>query len=231
MERKTLTERLGRLVSKKGSVMFIVIVMMSVMIILATAVYYTVPSSRANVVMVYSDTQAYEAAINVLDMFENVIFYQDGNGSSYEGLYAKMLALDPSDAPLTTTFNLPGAGDVEVEIYAITPDGGSVDSKELVIKSTVTYNGKQISASRTFRADVKTESGKGFMKVFATTGLNSAPIRLSTVAVTSDLHFSDGAVIDTTGWPTPLFGKISGEGNLEMAGASNLNIKKRRYSG
>ncbi|MCL1881907.1 MAG: hypothetical protein FWF76_06990 [Oscillospiraceae bacterium] len=69
-----LEERLARLKSKRGSILFIVLVIMSFMVILSTAMYYTVMSNRQAVVMSYRDTQAFQTANDVLSVVQSFLF-------------------------------------------------------------------------------------------------------------------------------------------------------------
>lgn len=57
--------KFSNLKSKRGSVLFIVLLVMSVLIILATAVYFTVAGQREQVVAEYSGEQAYQTALSV----------------------------------------------------------------------------------------------------------------------------------------------------------------------
>jgi hypothetical protein len=65
-----MKELVKRMVSKRGSVLFIVLVIMSFMVILASAVFYTVSSGRQGVVMEYYDAQAFQTANDLLAVME-----------------------------------------------------------------------------------------------------------------------------------------------------------------
>ena len=62
-----------RLKSGKGSVLFFIIAIMSIMIILASAVYYSVTSSRKQVELRYEGEQAYQSALSLNDIITNYI--------------------------------------------------------------------------------------------------------------------------------------------------------------
>ena len=64
---------MSRVSSKRGSVLFIVLVIMSFMIILASAVYYAVQNGRQSVVMDYSDQQAFQTANDVLNAMDRYL--------------------------------------------------------------------------------------------------------------------------------------------------------------
>ena len=86
-----------RLLSKQGSVLFIVLVIMSFMIILASGVYYAVMNGRQTVVMDYSDYQAFQTANDVLatmeQHFSNMIFTgvtgDDGTNDLQRAIFQK----------------------------------------------------------------------------------------------------------------------------------------------
>lgn len=144
MKGKTLIGRINRLKARNGSVLFIVLVMMSVMIILASAVYYTVSSNTGQVVMEYSEMQGYETAVSMLDLFDSVL-------------------LSPSDTTLKNRIgNLGVGGLMTADINRSTQEtiGGIGDRINLrvvkmpgdvaVVRTTVFYNGKQVSATREY---------------------------------------------------------------------------------
>ena len=57
-----------RLKSGRGSVLFFIIAIMSVMIVLASAVYYSAVSARKQVEIRYGDEQSYQSAISLNDI-------------------------------------------------------------------------------------------------------------------------------------------------------------------
>ncbi|MCL1788897.1 MAG: hypothetical protein FWG33_00905 [Oscillospiraceae bacterium] len=71
-----------RMLSKRGSVLFIVLVIMSFMVVLASAVYYAVQNGRQNVVMDYSDSQAFQTANDVLTAMDKFLIAYDPTTST-----------------------------------------------------------------------------------------------------------------------------------------------------
>jgi hypothetical protein len=66
----------GRVSSKQGSVLFIVLVVMAFLVMVSTAVFYTVSAGRQNVVMTYNDMQAFQTANDVLESIEMFLLNQ-----------------------------------------------------------------------------------------------------------------------------------------------------------
>ncbi|MCL1832249.1 MAG: pilus assembly PilX N-terminal domain-containing protein [Oscillospiraceae bacterium] len=69
----------ARAKSKRGSVLFVVLVIMAFMLIVTTAVYYTVMNNRQAVVMNYRDMQAYQTANDVLNTVDNYLLNISGD--------------------------------------------------------------------------------------------------------------------------------------------------------
>ena len=57
-----------RLKGGKGSVLFFIIAIMTVMIVLASAVYYSTISARAQVEIKYGNEQSYQSAVSLNDL-------------------------------------------------------------------------------------------------------------------------------------------------------------------
>lgn len=62
-----------RLKGGKGSVLFFIIAIMSVMIVLASAVYYSTVSARKQVEIEYGDEQSYQSAIALNNIISDYI--------------------------------------------------------------------------------------------------------------------------------------------------------------
>ncbi|MCL2036490.1 MAG: hypothetical protein FWG83_03785 [Oscillospiraceae bacterium] len=82
-----------RLLSKQGSVLFIVLVIMSFLIIVASSVFYTVSASRESVVMEYNDIQAFQTANDMLGVVNEYLVRNPANGNAQE-LTAAIAGLD-----------------------------------------------------------------------------------------------------------------------------------------
>lgn len=77
-----ILNKLYRLKRKKGAVLFVVIAMMTLLVIMATAAYYTARSSHKTVINNYDFSQLYLSAVSVSDMMVGAITNEAVDGSS-----------------------------------------------------------------------------------------------------------------------------------------------------
>jgi len=204
----------AKLTSKRGSVLFVVLVMMSIMIILASAVYYTVMSNKADVVVEYSGAQGYTTALNTLDLFDYAL---SDNPALSPDLFKKISELTPADPPMKTTISqstgtmLGGvaggvADNIEVEIYAATND-------QIVVRATTTYNGVPVTTTRDYIRKKLTASR--FKPFTSTKGTGD----IKTPLVYSDVHFENTAslTIPDEGTAIEFYGDISSSDDLTLS--------------
>lgn len=85
--------KFSNLKSKRGSVLFIVLLVMSVLIVLAAAVYYTVNSNYQHIVSDYEEKQSYQTALSVNNVIDSYI--SNNMGSAF---VEKMIDLNVGDA-------------------------------------------------------------------------------------------------------------------------------------
>ena len=78
-----MKKSIKRLKQNKGSVLFLVLAVMTILIIAASAVYYMVMSNRGSVQTRYDDEQAYQTALSVSNgVSEYIDAYLSGISSS-----------------------------------------------------------------------------------------------------------------------------------------------------
>ncbi len=85
--------KFSNLKSKRGSVLFIVLLVMSVLIVLAAAVYYTVNNNYQHIVSDYEEKQSYQTALSVNNVIDSYI--SNNMGSAF---VEKMIDLNVGDA-------------------------------------------------------------------------------------------------------------------------------------
>ena len=125
-------ERLGK---SKGSVLFFVLAIMSVMIVMASAVYYAVASARQEVEAKYSSEHAYQSAISINDMVSDYIAADPNNK-----FISAAIGLAEGESIKTNITDLPaGTGNVSVTITKIS---GGADSAILSITTESVVNGE-----------------------------------------------------------------------------------------
>ncbi|MCL1902897.1 MAG: hypothetical protein FWF94_00580 [Oscillospiraceae bacterium] len=118
-----LTKVKKRMFSKRGSVLFIVLVIMSFMIVLASAVYFAVQNGRKSIVMDYSDSQAFQTANDVLNAMDKYILVYDPRAAGATVDEDGGVALNAAISKLRTNCGLryvpkigsPGSEDCEVK--------------------------------------------------------------------------------------------------------------------
>ena len=95
-----------RMTSKRGSVLFIVLVIMSFMLVLASAVYFAVQNGRQSVVMDYSDSQAFQTANDVLNAIDRYfVLLKPVTGSNVENLNSAIANLRTNCGLWSSTAN------------------------------------------------------------------------------------------------------------------------------
>ncbi|MBQ2799497.1 MAG: hypothetical protein IJF09_08940, partial [Ruminiclostridium sp.] len=71
--KKHIGKALLNVKKRKGSVLFLVVAIMSVMVILASALYYSLSTARRQVEVKYESQQAYQSALALNDLVVNFI--------------------------------------------------------------------------------------------------------------------------------------------------------------
>lgn len=140
---KTAKNALLNLKKSKGSVLFFVVAIMSVMVILASAVYYSVTSARKQVEVKYESQQSYQSALALNDMITDYIGIKTS-----DSLVISIIGLEENDELVTTStdgtgFNelAGGLGNYKVTVKKI--KGGAGDSVHILeIKTEVEVGGK-----------------------------------------------------------------------------------------
>lgn len=118
---------------KRGSVLFMVLTIMSLMIVLASAVYFTVVSSQKTQLTDLYDEQAYQSALSVSDVLTQYLTHANSSDNLMKMVYGMTTAGDS----ITTGSN---------DFMAF---GGSEEQLSQVgaFKSTITYLGKHQDTS------------------------------------------------------------------------------------
>lgn len=159
-----------RLKRNKGSVLFFVVAIMSVMVILASAVYYAATSARKQVVVRYDSQQAYQSAIALNDIIVDFI-----SKKTDDGFVQSIIGLDVNES-ITTTGSDPsgfselaaGLGDYKVSIKKV--QGGLSDAEHVLeIKTDISVNGEK--ATLTTVGEFKVQSKPyNYDRFFTSTG-------------------------------------------------------------
>ena len=198
-----------RLKSGRGSVLFFIIAIMSVMIVLASAVYYSAVSARKQVEIRYGAAQSYQSAISLNDIVTEYL-----NTKTEDAFVDAILALAPGSS-LTTQGTgtdsfaklAEGLGDYKVTVTKIS--GDSSDEKQTVkIETEVIVNGES-SAVTSVGEFTLVSKPYSFDRFFTSTGYAPNDVVMSGMTVTSTMYLDN---------------EYSQIGSLQ-SGNSGINIK------
>lgn len=198
-----------RLKSGRGSVLFFIIAIMSVMIVLASAVYYSAVSARKQVEIRYGDEQSYQSAISLNDIVTEYL-----NTKTEDAFVDAILALAPGSS-LTTQGTgtdsfaklAEGLGDYKVTVTKISGDSG--DEKQTVkIETEVIVNGESSTVTSVGEFTLVSKP-YSFDRFFTSTGYAPNDVVMSGMTVTSTMYLDN---------------EYSQIGSLQ-SGNSGINIK------
>lgn len=198
-----------RLKSGRGSVLFFIIAVMSVMIVLASAVYYSAVSARKQVEIRYGDEQSYQSAISLNDIVTEYL-----NTKTEDAFVDAILALAPGSS-LTTQGTgtdsfaklAEGLGDYKVTVTKISGDSG--DEKQTVkIETEVIVNGESSTVTSVGEFTLVSKP-YSFDRFFTSTGYAPNDVVMSGMTVTSTMYLDN---------------EYSQIGSLQ-SGNSGINIK------
>lgn len=198
-----------RLKSGRGSVLFFIIAIMSVMIVLASAVYYSAVSARKQVEIRYGDEQSYQSAISLNDIVTEYL-----NTKTEDAFVDAILALAPGSS-LTTQGTgtdsfaklAEGLGDYKVTVTKIS--GDSSDEKQTVkIETKVIVNGESSTVTSVGEFTLVSKP-YSFDRFFTSTGYAPNDVVMSGMTITSTMYLDN---------------EYSQIGSLQ-SGNSGINIK------
>lgn len=180
-----------RLKGGKGSVLFFIIAIMTVMIVLASAVYYSTISARAQVEIKYGNEQSYQSAVSLNDLVTEYL-----NTKTDDAFVDAIIALSPNKS-LTTkgdgtdTFAelAGGLGDYKVTVTKLSGDSG--DEKQTIkVETEVVVNGESsvVTSIGEFTLVSKPYS---FDRFFTSTGYAPNDVVMSGMTITSTMYLDN----------------------------------------
>jgi len=159
-----------RLKKGKGSVLFLVVAIMSVMVILASAVYYSVTAARKQVEVKYDSQQAYQSALALNDLVIDFI-----NIKNDDAFVKSIIDLNQNESLVTksgdgTGFSelAGGLGNYKVTVKKVKGDA-SDEIHVLEIEVDIDVNGEKSTISTVGEFQVKTKP-YNFDRFFTSTG-------------------------------------------------------------
>ena len=183
MKRALLRLKCGR-----GSVLFFIVAIMSVMIVLASAVYYSAVSARKQVEIRYGDEQSYQSAVSLNDLVTEYL-----NTKTEDAFVDAILALAPGSS-LTTQGTgtdsfaklAEGLGDYKVTVTKIS--GDSSDEKHTVkIETEVIVDGESSTVTSVGEFTLVSKP-YSFDRFFTSTGYAPNDVFMSGMTITSTMY-------------------------------------------
>lgn len=186
MKRALLRLKCGR-----GSVLFFIVAIMSVMIVLASAVYYSAVSARKQVEIRYGDEQSYQSAVSLNDLVTEYL-----NTKTEDAFVDAILALAPGSS-LTTQGTgtdsfaklAEGLGDYKVTVTKIS--GDSSDEKHTVkIETEVIVDGESSTVTSVGEFTLVSKP-YSFDRFFTSTGYAPNDVVMSGMTITSTMYLDN----------------------------------------
>lgn len=198
-----------RLKGGKGSVLFFIIAIMTVMIVLASAVYYSTISARAQVEIKYGNEQSYQSAVSLNDLVTEYL-----NTKTDDAFVDAIIALSPNKS-LTTKGDgtdafaelAGGLGDYKITVTKLSGDSG--DEKQTIkVETEVLVNG-ETSTVTSIGEFTLVSKPYSFDRFFTSTGYAPNDVVMSGMTITSTMYLDN---------------EYSQIGSLQ-SGNSGINIK------
>ena len=181
------------LYGKKGSVLFMVLSVMTVLLIIAQGLYLAVVTTRKDHYNDYYGKQAYQTSLSVNDTITAVI----KNASPTDAFKSKVLGLSEG-ATMSTTENdfqnIPGMGKFNAKITRLANQtDGTDDFQVYKIESTTDYNGidDTVVSIITYNVSVKDNDFDGFKRFFTSTGYTPNDTYYAGGIINSELYFDN----------------------------------------
>ena len=180
-----------RLKGGKGSVLFFIIAIMTVMIVLASAVYYSTISARAQVEIKYGNEQSYQSAVSLNDLVTEYL-----NTKTDDAFVDAIIALSPNKS-LTTKGDgtdafaelAGGLGDYKITVTKLSGDSG--DEKQTIkVETEVVVNG-ETSTVTSIGEFTLVSKPYSFDRFFTSTGYAPNDVVMSGMTVTSTMYLDN----------------------------------------
>ena len=168
--KKQIGRSLFNLRKNKGSVLFLVVAIMSVMVILASALYYSLSTARRQVEVKYDSQQAYQSALALNDLVVNFI-----NIKNDDAFVQSIIDLNQNESLVTKSDDgsgfselAGGLGDYKVTINKVKGDAKD-EIHVLEIEVSIDVNGENSTISTIGEFKVKSKP-YNFDRFFTSTG-------------------------------------------------------------
>lgn len=168
--KKHIGKALLNVKKRKGSVLFLVVAIMSVMVILASALYYSLSTARRQVEVKYESQQAYQSALALNDLVVNFI-----NIKNDDAFVQAIIDLNQNESLVTKSDDGSGFSELAGGLgnYKVTVNKVKGDAKDeihvLEIEVSIDVNGENSTISTIGEFKVKSKP-YNFDRFFTSTG-------------------------------------------------------------
>lgn len=205
-----------------GSILFIVLLVMTVLIVLASAAYYTVNANRSELVTEYTDTQTYTSATAISKMVSSALQGEttDATKNSFTDLQDLVSNLTNEGDFVMATGTTPINGMFEEYTVKITYDGTEGANAHYTLETTVLYNGKEVKTTEILDSTiVQIPSSISFDRFFTATGLCSGEVYLGVSEVTSNVYLDNAMTYFKQGYgaKTAFYADLVCAGSVSMS--------------
>ena len=199
-----MKKSIKRLKQNKGSVLFLVLAVMTILIIAASAVYYMVMSNRGSVETRYDDEQAYQTALSVsngvseyIDAYLSGISSSSGKLNDSNALVSSIIGL-PVGGSISTTKNdgvLASLGDYGMGEYDVTitktdmTSNGDDTVHTYKIETTAYVDGQKVTLIQL--KTITTGPAEYFTRFFTSTGKSPEDVIIDTQDILTDVYLEN----------------------------------------
>ena len=236
-----------KLLNKRGSVLFLVIVVMAILLVAASATYYVIRNQHASVNVHYNSEQSYQTAYSVStslkEYFTDYIGKINSKEASYSGsLFEKMWTtptLDSKDVDLQKY----GLGEFDVTItqkdFKVDAEGNETKTFEVTVKAS--SNGETTTLTQVWTITLSAEETGYFTRFLTSTGEDGLgrDVHLGAHRIYGDAYFENAYTSMENVFMQRSFyanGTLSDQGisfdngkDLEMAVAGNYYAETAGY--
>ena len=202
-----MKKSIKRLKQNKGSVLFLVLAVMTILIIAASAVYYMVMSNRGSVQTRYDDEQAYQTALSVsngvseyIDAYLSGISSSSGKLNDSNDLVSAIVGL-PLNGSISTTKSdasgtaLASLGDYGMGEYDVTitktdlTTSGEDTVHTYKIETTAVVDGQKVTLVQI--KTITTGPAEYFTRFFTSTGKSPEDVIIDTQDIMTDVYLEN----------------------------------------
>lgn len=227
---------LGRLRNKRGSVLFLVVMVMSLLIIAASATIYIVNNQQSATVIRYNSEQSYQSAVSVNNTISSYIdgylkhITSNNNGdiSGYENtIVGKMMTMGIGESSSITSevdLSKMGMGITNVTIKKVDEmQEGEKKSHIYEISAEATVNGETVKVTQVKK--ILTGPTEYFTRFLTSTGNRGEDVTFGSYMILSEVYFENEFSVIGASAATRMTDSLYSSGTL-LVGGIQYGVKK-----